>query len=101
MTDELFSNAQWRVTSFGLETTAGQPRYEVAKGSLTETTDREDGTFYDWPVHMAEKDWVDLSAFAEAFAHALDKHVGAYSPPADNDLLERSLWKAERIRRSA
>jgi hypothetical protein len=29
---------------------------------------------YNWPVHMAEKTWVDIVAFIEAFTAALAIH---------------------------
>jgi len=94
-------NGQWQVTNYGVESivSATTPRYDFAADRLLETTDRHNGTFYDWPVHMAEKDWVDIEAFIEAFQAALAihaEHIGAVANPT---MLETSLLEARRIAR--
>ena len=92
-----FKNSQWAVTKYGLEVLKPEPPYEIKASRLTETTTRNDGTFYDWPVHVAEKEWVDLGAFAEAFRQALEFHKGSYSPEVNSEMLEASFTKASRI----
>jgi len=57
---------------------------------LTETTDRKGKTFYDWPLHMAGKTWVDIDAFLEAFIAALAIHAGKYPGQVDGDMLAES-----------
>lgn len=101
-----FSNEQWKVTDYGIEAIVGSrtpsmsgltTRYEIQAERLVETTERSNGTFYDWPVHMAEKTWVDVTTFNEAFAEALELHKGRYSPAVDLEMLDASISEAQRI----
>jgi hypothetical protein len=100
-----FSNEQWNVSDYGIEAIPGSqtaamqgltPPYEISAKRLLETTDR-DRVYYDWPVHMAEKTWVDVEAFLEAFANALDEHRGKYSGAVSAGMLELSFRKARQI----
>ena len=50
---------QWAVTKYGVEARNGQ--HPIAKDRIWE----EEGV-YGWIRHLSEKDWVDLSDFAEA-----------------------------------
>ena len=93
----MFKNAQWAVTDYGIETVKPEASYEIDAGRLTEMSERSNGTFYDWPVHMAEKEWVDIEAFNEAFAEALEEHEGRYSPEVDLALLAATFTEAYRI----
>ena len=104
---DLFANHQWRVTDFGIEPIVGSqttamegktPPYNIAAPRLLETTDR-DRIYYDWPVHMAEKTWVDLEEFLEAFANALDAHKEKYRGQVSVEMLEASFRKARQIAR--
>lgn len=90
----IFSNKQWDVTDYGIEARKPEPTYEIDKTRLTETADRGYGELYDWPIHMAEKSWVNLEAFIEAFTQALMIHAGAYEPKADLELLKMSADRA-------
>ena len=51
-----------------MESIEPAPTYELSAERFLETNMTE---FYDWPVHMAEKNWIDIEAFIEAFAKAL------------------------------
>ena len=95
-----FKNGQWMVTDYGIEAFGAKcGPYEIEASRLTETTDRQDGTFYDWPIHMEEKiEWVDLNCFLAAFAGALAIHAGKYSPRLDPKLLERTIHAATKLR---
>jgi hypothetical protein len=90
-----FVNSQWRVTSYGVETVRGESLYHFPANRLTELR----GDLYDWPLHMAEKNWVDLGAFIEAFTEALHRHAGRYKPALDLRRLKASINAAWRIRR--
>jgi hypothetical protein len=70
-------NHQWEVTQFGIESVRPAPEYPILKSRLTETTERGRATYYDWPIHLADKSWVDIEAFLEAFADALSTHAGS------------------------
>ncbi|MBL4747582.1 MAG: hypothetical protein JKY17_01955 [Magnetovibrio sp.] len=91
-----FSNNQWSVTDKGLETIHPAPQYFIDKGRLTETSGLEQGTIYVWPAQLAEKTWVDIEAFIEAYIKALEIHEGHYSPALDSSMLETSLKTVRR-----
>lgn len=97
----LFRNSQWAVTNIGLHslTPAAPYKYDIEAERLLERTDAGT-TIYKWPLHMAEKNWIDFAAFEEAFRKALEEHVGKYKEHVEPDVLETSFsagW--ERIRR--
>jgi hypothetical protein len=48
---------------------------------------------------MAEKNWVDLDQFIEAFSFALDFHAGHCQLPLGALLLTRSIRAAHTIRK--
>ncbi len=69
----LWHGKQWRVTNEGLETTATDgehvlriPKAELARGSAD--------LYASWPVHMAQKVWVDFDDFVKAFLAACVIH---------------------------
>lgn len=92
----VYANKQWAVTDFGMEAVEPLPTYEIDAERLGETTDRAGVPLYDWPVHMAEKTWVDIALFIEAFEVALRKHAGAYGEELDREILEASYAFARR-----
>jgi hypothetical protein len=68
MVDEdrpLFENAEWCVTSDGLE--HRRTGYFIDRADLDQ---RRDGDLWAWPLHMAEKSWCDMAPFMEAFGRA-------------------------------
>ena len=73
--DQFYNNSQWRVTRQGLE--AKKPeKYQIFADQLDSRAARGEGgtDIYDFPIHLAEKEWVDLNLFLSAFRHALDHH---------------------------
>lgn len=101
MSKVFFSNWQWAVTDYGMEAVSSDrtPPYEIDAGRLDETSDRTAGTVYGWPVHMAEKNWVDVAAFNEAFEKALVIHKSEYDSEIDPIMLTASLAEAHRVAR--
>ncbi len=96
-----FKNRQWAVTKDGLELLEPIPAiksYVIEASRLTETRPGHP-EFYDWPLHMAEKEWVILDAFNEAYSRALEFHKDRYYPEADPEKLEASIVEARRLRR--
>ena len=57
----LYENNQWRVTASGMESVKPAPTYELSANRLLEERDG----YYNWPVHMAEKAWLDIETFIE------------------------------------
>jgi hypothetical protein len=84
-----FKNNQWSVTRFGVEAVKPAPFYIIEASSLLDI--RDDG-FYMWPLQLADKTWVDLNAFIEAFDKALSIHHLIENPV----LLRASCDKARR-----
>jgi hypothetical protein len=88
-----FENAQWMVTAGGIEST--DRSYFIEKSRLGEL--REQTDMPSWPLHMVEKEWVDLDLFIEAFIYALQVHKGRYAPlPPDWEAKTRSKVYHER-----
>jgi hypothetical protein len=79
----LFENAEWQVTSAGLE--HKRNGYFIEREQLGER--RADGAWL-WPAHLAEKSWCAPAPFAEAFQAALD-HFGIPANEALAPSLER------------
>jgi len=96
----MFENNQWAVTDWGLQSVKpGAPyEYNIGAERLLEMNGSGRGQFYDWPVHMAEKNWIDMAAFSEAFRKALDLHKGKYRGSVDQKLLEASFAEAQNRR---
>ena len=69
----LFANGQWAVTRYGLECLTSN--YPIEAKRLTERGPGGRAEMYDWPPHLAEKEWVDVPAFLEAFQEALRVHA--------------------------
>jgi hypothetical protein len=76
----IWTGRQWQVTRQGLITTRGNFHYfisrrEILKGLHPGRVGRA------WPPHMAEKTWVDIDDFCEAWLRALEAYEVA-SPRA-------------------
>jgi hypothetical protein len=92
----LYQNSQWSVTKSGIE--ARRPEsYFIEADRLDETTDR-DQVYYDWPVHLAEKDWVNLNLFGDAFLKAAEMLKTKYVGPFDRGMFDRSMKYAWKVR---
>jgi hypothetical protein len=98
MSKVLFENHQWRVTAYGVESIEPAPTYELWAERLLET---RRGGFYDWPVQMAEKKWVDTEAFIEAFTKALRLHAGKLNGAVDPAKFTASIDKARANKRAS
>ena len=75
-----YKNAQWAVTEWGLEAArrGHRPNTLSLLHQLLERGGIGHGELYDWPLHLAEKTWINIDAFNEAFAEALKHHKGKY-----------------------
>ncbi len=88
-----FKNHQWQVTRDGIESIDSDPYY-VDIERLIDMRKHGNGFIYDLPSHMAEKQWVDLEAFIEAWLEAISTHARRLSVPFDEKLLADSLHNA-------
>lgn len=91
-----FENSQWAVTEDGLDTIESEPFYEIDAADLVKTVNLDGDIYYDWPLHMAAKTWLDVEAFIEAFTLALDVHRRRLPFRVDPDLLQKSLLEVRR-----
>ena len=86
----IFENDQWLVDGTGIRSKHPAPTNEIATSRLLE--DNRTKTSYDLPVDMAEKSWVNVDMFTEAYRAA----VGNLDPNnVDFARLERSLTDAK------
>jgi len=93
----LFENLQWQVTDYGMESVRkNAPYYHFNAERLLEMEGAGTGKLYDWPLHMAEKTWVDIEAFIDAFKQAVRIHASKLGK-VDSAVLERSFAKARQI----
>ena len=79
----------WEVTTKGLQ--HNKEDYFIEKESLLRTRD----DCYDWPLHLAEKDWVDIEFLLLRFEEALNKH---YPDGMDWERFSRSRDEARKIK---
>lgn len=96
----LFENAQWEVTDWGMGTRKPETKYDIPAERFLEDTERDGQKLYDWPIHMAQKPWVDIELFIEAFKMALEIHKDKYAGAVDHDILAASChWARLETRR--
>ncbi|USI71627.1 hypothetical protein [Sphingomonas morindae] len=95
---EIFRNRQWLVTDTMVERADGGWEYFFTIDRVFEINSHRGGRpQYDWPVHMAEKAWVDVDAFNEAFEKALRYQSAATGKPVDEEMLSLSLHAARQL----
>jgi hypothetical protein len=88
----LFANSQWAVTNYGLQCLTDP--YDIDAERLGKFRLWASPARYDWPLHLAEKEWVDIVAFCEAFREALRIHGKRYKGKLDMAQLEATIEKA-------
>ncbi len=67
--ETIWQGRQWAVTEYGIEARDG--KYHLPAERLSETRLYQGHELPDWPLHMAEKTWVDIHDFCTAFMVAL------------------------------
>jgi len=90
----LYQNHQWAVTDYGVESVKPERKYHFSADRLLEEAGAGMGVLYFWPVHMAEKPWVDTKAFNDAFTKAIELHAGRYKGTVDRAKLAASIAKS-------
>lgn len=95
---ENFQNSQWRVNDDFIVPVADDIDYHVPRARVFEvTTFHSPDPLYDWLPHMAEKRWVDIEAFINAFQHVLQLEATKTGTVIDADMLSRSIVKAREL----
>jgi hypothetical protein len=88
-----FQNAQWKVTRYGLE--CRTVPYDIAAKGLGNLR----GFFPSLPLHMAEKNWVDIRLFCEAFREAVQFHSVVFDTARLDQCCARAVARSEYIAR--
>jgi hypothetical protein len=93
-----FANLQWAVTDWGLQSIRpGAPyNYNIAANRLLERAGSGGGRFYDWPVHVIMKNWVDFESFMDAYLNAIETHKGKYPGEVDRKLMDETVEEARK-----
>ncbi|MEO7859012.1 MAG: hypothetical protein ABIU05_01000 [Nitrospirales bacterium] len=88
---------QWKVSEDGLEV-AGEPfEYFIEMAKISRLTERNGIQYYEWPLHMAIKQWVDIEAFLTAFEKALEALEDKEGAPINQKALANSFSKAREL----
>jgi hypothetical protein len=82
-----------------MATVSPAPEYHVAAKRILETGNAGRAEMYDWPIHLAEKTWVDIEAFVQAFTQAIEIHKGKYKGNVDRKMLSTSIGQARALAR--
>jgi hypothetical protein len=85
---------QWAVTEHGIECQDGS--YCITKERLAETLPSPLNNTPDWPLHMAEKTWVDVADFLTAYLVALSLHGCRVEPKFLHRAIELALTEERR-----
>src|SRR5687767_12653315 len=88
---------QWKVTEDGLESVGQQSKNFIEMERISHLTVRDGIEYYDWPLHMAIKSWVDIEAFIIAFEAALEAWEYKKGAPINQEMLARSFSKAREL----
>ncbi len=67
--ETIWQGRQWAVTEYGIEARDGTYHFEAER--LSETRLYQGNELPEWPLHLAEKTWVDIHDFCTAFMVAL------------------------------
>ena len=91
--DVLWQNAAWVITTGGMA--SREHLYQIVANQLAEVRDSDGDTrLAMWPLQMADKSWVIIETFIEAFRQALVVHM----PEAISSLdLDQSFHMARQI----
>lgn len=88
---EIFRNSEWSVSPDGIEGIAAERGYFIEMDRIDRTTERMGISYYDWLVHIAEKERVSIEPFLEAFVAALRYYCSLTGATVDQVMLSRSL----------
>lgn len=89
-----FQNSQWKLTPIQLESTVSLSMAAIPLTDLLRLRIVGAEVLYEWPLHFAEKSWVDIEAFFEAYIVALSSRP---TLQAQGDRLEASFAKARLV----
>ena len=71
-------------------------RYEFGTSRIGEIEDWGNGRIYTFPVHMAEKNWVDIEDFISVFQVAWSIYGALQEQPLNPEIMERTIRQARK-----
>lgn len=86
-----YSNCQWVYDGEFLETLVPDAAYLIRGSRIFETTERDGTIYYDWPLHMARKEWPDYTACTAAFLYVVSDQSHIQGIAIDRAMLEASI----------
>jgi|GEM_PF-1722693 len=98
-----FDNVQWSLENEMLGAKVGSktpqmlgasPPYKIKPTRVFDEVDRAGVQYYEWPVHMAQKTWVDIEQFIEVFEAAIRSEAERSGKSIDRTMLQRSFQYA-------
>ena len=89
--------SQWKVTEFGLESVGQQSENFIEMERVSQLIEREGVEYYEWPLHMAMKSWVDIEDFLIVFEKTLEAYEEKVGAPINQTLLSNSFSKAREL----
>lgn len=91
---EIFKNSEWVVTDDSIEALAGDKGYWIEMDEIFRETSRDGIAYYTWPIQLAEKNWVAIPLFFEAFLSALRCRAKQTGLAIDEPMLARTYGRA-------
>lgn len=91
----LWEGRQWAVTTYGLETISEPYHYYLTPLSLNDKRTTPRGEVFDNPLHMVEKEWLDVEDYLTAWLAALALH----GQQSDQETVRLTITEAHKLRR--
>lgn len=94
----LYQNSQWILKKNIIVSAEFEVNYPIKIEDLLDITQRGNVDYYDFLLHMAEKNWVDYEEFEDVFLKSIEI-TPCLADKFDQEILDRSCIKAKRIAR--
>jgi hypothetical protein len=93
----IYQNRHWIVDDQGMRPTEPRGGYHILYRTIFDKRGSGPDAPFDWPLHMAEKTWVDIGTFNEAFCTAVRYYSRLIGHALDEDHLRSSCDEAFRL----
>lgn len=97
--DVLYENSQWILKKDKIITASFEPRYEISINRLSEIQYAGATQYYSWPLHLSEKNWVDLSEFEDVVEVAL-REIPHIAHDIDREKMKASFNKVKKAHKT-
>ncbi len=93
----MLTASQWKLTEFGFESVGQQSENFVEMERVSQLTERDGVNYYEWPLHMAIKSWVDIEDFIIVFERALEAYEEKKGAQINQAILSNSFKKTREL----